>query len=316
MNLYLALGGTALSLSLGLTGQSSEPIQAVNSLIAADVTPESTPDGVPTVVTNLAELGLDLENATPLIPEGLTASNNPAEGSRAVLGVDERVLITSRSYPWSAVGQISGVTPDGGYICTGSLVAEDIVLTNAHCVVDPKTGQVARNIRFRPNLINGQVANANDIANVTTLLVGTDFADGRIVNPDDWALIAIDKPLGQKYGTLTMTPVSTTALANFPFLERLVMVGYSGDIPANNPGQTASAHVGCSIVEEQEEILLHLCDTFGGSSGGPILSLGAGGVSIVGLNSAEARDPNTEEGVINFAVKIPRILSQLRAMGN
>jgi V8-like Glu-specific endopeptidase len=319
MNLYLALGTSALSFFLGFAPQRAAVVHLTQQVMAGAVTvePEAATDSVPIVVNTLAELGIDPEATESFIPENLAVSSNPAEGSRAVLGEDNRVLLTSQSYPWSAIGQISGITPSGNsYICTGSLVAPDIVLTNAHCVMDADTGEIARNIKFKPNLINGLVANTNDIANVRSVLVGTDFSDGHNPHPDDWAFVALDRPLGEQYGTLGLAPLPTETLAGEPFMNNLVMVGYSGDFPTSNPGQSASAHVGCSIVEAWQDVVLHACDTYGGSSGGPILGLVNDEVRIVALNSAEARNRDTGEGIINFAVKIPRIVSQIRALAN
>ena len=319
MNPYLALGTSALSFFLGFAPQRPaivNPAQQVMAETAAAET-DAAANSTPVMVNTLAELGFDPEATESFIPESLTVSSNPAEGSRAIIGEDDRVLLTSQSYPWSAVGQISGIAPNGnGYICTGSLVAPDVVLTNAHCVMDSDTGEMARNVKFKPNLINGRVTDLNDIANVHSVLLGTDFADGRNPHPDDWAFVALDRPLGQKYGTLALAPLPTATLAQAPFLDNLVMVGYSGDFPASNPGQSASAHIGCSIVDAWQDVVLHACDTYGGSSGGPILGLVNDEVRIVALNSAEATDRDTGEGIINFAVKIPRIVNQLRAMAN
>ncbi|MGG6242412.1 trypsin-like serine peptidase [Nodosilinea sp. AN01ver1] len=304
MHLFFSLGTAAFSLVLGLTSHLLAP-----PLVAGELTVNADSDR--------SELWRTLKASEPIIPVGLAISGNPTEGSRAVIGEDRRVPVTSQAYPWSAVGQISGLAADGSaYICTGSLVAEDIVLTNAHCIIDAETGELARNIQFKPNLINGQVASPDDIANVEPLLLGTDFADGRKPNPDDWALVAIDQPLGQTYGTLGLASFSTAALAEQPFAENLVMMGYSGDFPVYSPGNTASAHVGCSIVGEEQEVVLHLCDTYGGSSGGPILTLMNDDIRIVALNSGELTDSETGAGLVNVAVKVPRILDQLRAMSN
>ncbi|MBW4458761.1 MAG: trypsin-like peptidase domain-containing protein [Nodosilinea sp. WJT8-NPBG4] len=309
MHLFFSLGTAAFGLALGLNSHFLSP-----PLVAGELTADLT---LVDVGGARSELRRTLEGSEPIIPAGLAISSNPAEGSRAVIGEDKRVPVTSQAYPWSAVGQTSGLAADGSaYICTGSLVAEDIVLTSAHCIIDAETGELARNIQFKPNLIDGQVASPDDIANVEPLLLGTDFADGRKPNPDDWALVALDQPLGQKYGTLGMAPLSTEALADQPFTENLVMMGYSGDFPVYNPGETASAHVGCSIVGEDLKMVLHLCDTYGGSSGGPILTLMNGEIRIVALNSGEVTKSETGEGLVNVAVKVPRILDQLRAMSN
>jgi len=74
---------------------------------------------------------------------------------------------------------IHGVSGDGrGYSCTGTLIAEDVVLTNAHCVVNPETRKVSQAIAFLPNLVNGVVKNKNDVAYATNVYYGTEFKNG------------------------------------------------------------------------------------------------------------------------------------------
>jgi len=88
--------------------------------------------------------------------------------------------MTSRNYPWSAVGKIEGVSAEGnGYSCTGTLISEDVVLTNAHCVVNPQTRKVSQAIAFLPNLVNGVVKSKNDIPYATN---GSNEVNGLLLN--------------------------------------------------------------------------------------------------------------------------------------
>jgi hypothetical protein len=174
--------------------------------------------------------------------------------------------------------------------------------------VNPETGQLSQSLVFLPNLINGQVASRDDVAQVEAVFAGTDFSDSnRPPHPDDWALLKLDRPLGMKYGTLGLAFLDSAALMDSPFQNELVMVGYSGDAPEAAPGYTATAHLGCSIVDEQQEVIFHECDTYGGSSGGPILALVDGEPRIVAVNASESTDRYTGEGIVNFAVKLQRI---------
>ncbi len=258
----------------------------------------------------------------PFIPEELSQSNNPTEGGRGVIGLtDDRIPMTSRSYPWSAIGRLESPIDDEYIsICTATLVVPDVVLTNAHCVVDPETHQVKENITFKPNLINGQVQNFTDVANVVDVVYGTNRSDSASTpHPNDWAFAKLDRPLGHKYGTLAWTSLSVSQLVR-NYNNRLTMAGYSGDFLSSGPGRTAGLHAGCSVLGEVEGSLIHDCDSYGGSSGGPILATINGQVRIVGLNSAERYEvghaPGTNEttrvGIINYGVQINRVVTFLR----
>lgn len=264
------------------------------------------------LVSNLADFNLSPDMQS-FIPAHLDNQPNHPNGGRGVLGTDDRIEVLSQTYPWSAVGRVEGVDANGeSYICTGTLVSVDVVLTNAHCVVDATTQQLSQAIRFMPNLINGQIPDAADVAYVEDAYIGTDFSDRpRTLHPDDWAFLKLDKPLGEKYGWLGWTSLPVSTLSSPEYQAQLIFLGYSGDYPDENPGATAGAQIGCSVVDEMEEVLLHDCDTFGGSSGGPILGLVDGELRIVAINTAEALDTESGETIINLAVSIDRIIAQL-----
>ncbi|MBD2069517.1 trypsin-like peptidase domain-containing protein [Leptolyngbya sp. FACHB-671] len=263
-------------------------------------------------ISDLASFNLS-PDIQSFIPAHLDNQPDSPTGGRGVLGTDDRIEVLSQAYPWSTIGRIEGIDVNGeSYICTGTLVSGDVVLTNAHCVVDITTQQLSQAIRFMPNLINNQIPDAADVAYVEGVYVGTDFSDRPShPHPDDWAFLKLDKPFGEKYGWLGWSSLPISTLSSPEYQEQLIFVGYSGDYPNENPGATAGAQFGCSILDEMEEVLLHNCDTFGGSSGGPILGLVDGELKIVAINTAEAVDTESGEIIINLAVPIDRIVAQL-----
>mgnify|MGYP002779647413 FL=1 len=248
-------------------------------------------------------------------PKNLPLASKPDEvpGKRGVIGWDDRTPMLSRKYPWSAIGRVQGFDTQGkGYHCTGTLISENIVLTNAHCVINPETRQFSKEILFAPNVINREVADKADIAQVKGVIYGTDFSGSELSNQqNDWAILKLDKPVGRKYGYLGWRNISSSDLIRNR--GKYIFVGYSGDFPDHNrrgyegftagAGWTASAQVGCSIVDARNSVLFHDCDTTGGSSGGAIIAMINGEPRIVALNNAEIRD-RTGQGVINLAVPI------------
>ncbi|MEM6752325.1 MAG: trypsin-like serine protease [Cyanobacteria bacterium P01_C01_bin.38] len=250
----------------------------------------------------------------PFKPANINQSDKPSN-ERAIFGGDNRYPMLSRDYPWAAIGRIEGVKGEGedkvSYHCTGSLITQDIVLTNAHCVVDPYTYKVSKEIKFRPNVINGRSKDDKDTAVVTKIIAGTNFKEA---NPskNDWAVVKIDKPLGKKYGHFGWVSLPTSTMLKHR--EKFRMIGYSGDFPTSETlkafpflkageGLTAGVHVGCSILKEEAGSLSHDCDTTAGSSGGLIVAQIKGKYYIIALNNAERF--NAYGGPIdNRAVKV------------
>ncbi|NMG19754.1 peptidase S1 [Brasilonema bromeliae SPC951] len=249
----------------------------------------------------------------PFQPSGLARSEKPIDDTRAIIGPDDRIPMISRKYPWSTIGRIVGESTDGNaYTCTGTLIAENIVLTNSHCVINPETHQLSKRVAFMPNVINRELQDDNDTALAEKILYGTDFTNDAVTNQtNDWALIQLNKPIGQKYGYLGWKSLpSSTLIKN---QKKFIFVGYSGDFPnpkkrgydflSAGPGWTASVQHGCSILRDEQNILFHDCDTTGGSSGGPIIAVINGQPYIVALNNAEIKRRDGT-GVVNLGVKI------------
>ncbi|MBW4571312.1 MAG: trypsin-like serine protease [Tolypothrix carrinoi HA7290-LM1] len=252
-------------------------------------------------------------NNKPFIPSNLGQSAKPNEGggTRGTIGPDNRIPMLSRKYPWSTIGRVQGTTADANsYHCTGALIAEDIILTNAHCVIDPETGKLSQRIRFLPNVIDGQVQDTRDVAEVVDVVYGTNFKDGAKLDANDWAVMKINKPLGRKYGYLGVKSVASSTLVRNQ--KKYFFVGYSGDFPgakyqqyfSAGAGWTASFQAGCSILKEQANFLLHDCDTAKGSSGGPIIAMVDGEPYVIALNEGEVKNSSTKQDLFNVAVKI------------
>lgn len=236
-------------------------------------------------------------------------------GQRVIIGSkDDRIPMTSRNYPWSAVGKIEGVSAEGnGYSCTGTLISEDVVLTNAHCVVNPQTRKVSQAIAFEPNLVNGVVKSKNDIAYATNVYYGTDFKNGDLADyANDWAILKLNKPIGKKYGYLGWKSLPSSSLVGDT--KKFALVGYSGDFP--NPkkkgyetltageSMTAGVHLKCSILRRQDSFLYHNCDTNQGASGGAIIGNINGNYYIFALHSGS----NEVNGLLlNRAVEMSRL---------
>jgi len=275
-----------IHVALGLVGSVS--LSALNLLLpvqaqAPSFMPADSAESLP-ITVNAVDLATDQslsEPADPRVERGIICAPGQLPED-----CDDRVPMLDRSQPWSAIGRILRVheTPEGttAYQCTGTLIADNLVLTNAHCVVDPETHQPFSEdlLLFEPNLINGVLANQNDRAQIIGGVYGTDFSDkAEPPDPNDWAIVRLDRSLGSTYGVIPLQALPLEVFSNNP--DALTLVGYSGDFP--NPdmfanlqggkGLTPSVAENCGVVGESEDgVLIHDCDMRGGASGGPILA--------------------------------------------
>ncbi len=195
-------------------------------------------------------------------------------------GTDERTPMLSSAYPWSAIGRVE--INEGGH-CTGALVGVDLVLTNAHCIFSSDGRLVGAS--FLPNYKRGF---SSERIRGTAYFYAT-----RLFNQyrsDDWAVIRLEKPIGQKYGWLGIKPL------NLSRGMKVTYVGYSsfdGETVAEFVGgRTAQIHEGCTIRDfYPEAAVIHTdCDNGTGGSGGPLIVWADGNPFIVAINAADYRD--------------------------
>lgn len=200
-----------------------------------------------------------------------------------IIGADDRVPMLSETMPWAAIGRIQ-IGEQG--ICTGTLVARNIILTAAHCLIDGDDGPLHHeqtDVTFLPNFKQGR---AQHQARITQVWLGTPRP--RVEPWDDYAFARIDQPLGDLYGTVDISSYDGSLLTEFG-PKHVSLAGYSGDFLQ---AQTAGVHMNCSLrdlIQDDEtiKILAHDCDMRPGASGGPMLAFTGHQAVIVGVNIAE-----------------------------
>ncbi len=178
---------------------------------------------------------------------------------------------------WEGVGRLN--FGDRGF-CTGALIAEDLVLTAAHCLFDKETG--ARidpaTIQFLAGWRNGRAAAYRGVKKVAEhpeyIYGGHDSVD-RV--QFDLALLQLDQPIRLP----SIKPFEMDARPAPG--DEVGVVSYAQD-----RSEAPSLQQVCHVLRQQEAMLILSCDVDFGSSGAPIFTVKDGVARVVSVVSAKA----------------------------
>lgn len=185
-------------------------------------------------------------------------------------GPEIRLPVWTNDYPWKCVGKVKTASGSFG---TGTLVGDDIVLTNAH-VIEKKSGEIDAPIVFFPGYADGPREYESMVAEV----VRGESETGR-----DYAILRLTSPLGKKLGHPGVASRDLLTVTKKSWKNKLFMIGYSSDL---YQGEVASHYVGASILGDAGAAgWLHDCDSMPGSSGSGLMYLSDdGSVYLVALH--------------------------------
>lgn len=188
-----------------------------------------------------------------------------------------RMMTAAEQVPWRAVGRVNiEIRSNAVGMCTGTLIAEDLVLTAAHCVVDDLTGLAypVGNVHFVAGLRLG-VKVAHSLAQSIAVHPLYEGGNASVKDniPYDLALIRLKTPVPRaKAQFLAVGSVSEAPLT---------LVSYRQDRP-----HALTRQDGCSVAHREDAVITLGCEVTFGASGSPLFQVEDGQSRIVGVLSA------------------------------
>lgn len=224
----------------------------------------------------------------------------------AALELDRRRMLNAQEHvPWRGVGRVNIATATALSMCTGTLIAADLVLTAAHCVMSPLTGAPYRpaDVHFVAGWRLGQMV-ASSVAKKIAVHPGYRLT----VTPKaadiaaDLALIRLADPI--PYDKARPFEIAPAPGKGTP----LTLISYRQDRP-----HALTRQKGCEILDTDGAVMALGCDVTFGASGSPLFIGDGAEAQVVAVVSARGEDGRQAIALaVLVDAALPKVLSALR----
>lgn len=215
-----------------------------------------------------------------------------------------RLVVDATYYPFSAMGRLQAA---GQVFCSATLVSPTVILTAGHCLWDGKRKRwrPAADIHFVAGYQRSSfIAHGQGVSYVTPLTAEKKAPDGASV-PNDWALVELDRPIGNDVGWLGLHQQTADGQKDWKSkppeqLPPLFLAAYRED-----RAHALSLQSPCRIVQDRDKghMLVNSCQVVHGSSGSPLVAFQNGRFVVVAVTSARIsyRDRASETASVSTA---------------
>jgi V8-like Glu-specific endopeptidase len=209
--------------------------------------------------------------------------------------------------PYIYIGKLS--SPDNKFSCTASLIAEKLILTSAHCLVDEDNDEYFDLFTFKLGYYYGDsIAETKaEIVDYGSLkLKSLYIPENRtkgvklVGDENDWAILKLKAPLGKKYGHFNLhSPLNIKNNLN----RNITQAGYG--VAFEGAGEEITAHENCNIRKYRKggAVLDTDCEISLGDSGSPLFKCTQKlGCVVLGVVAGQAKPKGAPEGSDTYLI--------------